>query len=114
MLGCGLDLGSAQAKPHRAFAGTDPLHGAGRNDVVNLVEVMEEVDDEVALTGCIARPRDLAGPSVICLDSEALDAFVGADHPVWERPKTPGFFLALTHRRPSEAAEDPRPSLGRA
>ncbi len=45
MLRCSLDLGSAQAKPHRAFAGTDPLHRAIWNDVVQLVEVMQEVDD---------------------------------------------------------------------
>jgi hypothetical protein len=60
MLRCSLDLGSAQAKPHGPFAGADPLHCAGRNDVMRFVEAMQDVDDEVALTGCIARPRDLA------------------------------------------------------
>jgi len=65
MLGCGLDLRAGQTKQHDAVAGADPLDRAGRDDVMRFADVMQEVDDEVALTGSIARPRDLAGlPSV--------------------------------------------------
>ena len=88
MLGCGLNLRLGQTKPHGAFAGVEPLHRTGRDDVIRLAEMMQEVDDEVALTACIARPLDLAGLPIPCLDPEALDAFVVADHSVGEQPRT--------------------------
>ena len=55
------DFGTSQAKPHLALVGADPLHRGSRNDVMCLVEVTDEADDEIALTGCIARPGDLSG-----------------------------------------------------
>ena len=60
-----IDLAPGQTEPHLPLRNADPLDRGGGNDVVSLVEVMPEPDDEIALTGCIARPGDLAAsPSV--------------------------------------------------
>jgi hypothetical protein len=88
-----LDFGSAKAQPYRAILGADSLGGAGGNDVMRLVEAMNEADDEVTLAGRIVRPRDLPGVSVACLDPKALDAVVGAEHPLRKRPQTRRPFL---------------------
>ena len=78
MLRCLLDFGAGQAKPNLAFVGADTLHRSSRNNVMCLVEVVQEADDGIALAGCIARPRNLAGMSVACLHPKALDAVIGA------------------------------------
>ena len=72
MLGCGLDLRAGQTKQHDAVAGADPLHRGGRDDVMRFADVMQEVDDEVALTGSIARPRDLAGLPIVASTRKPL------------------------------------------
>jgi hypothetical protein len=66
--------------------------------MVSLVEVMPEADHEIALTGCIARPGDLAGIPVSRLDPKVLDAVVVAEHSFRKRPETIALLPALGHK----------------
>jgi hypothetical protein len=65
--------------------------------MVSLVEVMPEVDDEIALARCIARPGDFAGIPVSRLDLKVLDAVVVAEHSFRKRPETIALLPALAH-----------------
>jgi len=98
MLRCCLDLATAQAKPHFPSGGADPLHRGGGNDVVSLMEVMRKADDQIALTGCIACPGDLACVPIGCLDSKALDAVVATEHSLRKRPETIALLLTFAHK----------------
>jgi hypothetical protein len=62
------DLIAVQAEPQLAGRLVDPLDGSAGNDVMSLVEVMSVADDEIALTGCVACPRNLAGMPIGGLD----------------------------------------------
>src|SRR6266487_5321896 len=75
-----LDLAPGQTEPYLPLRNADHLDGGGGNDMVSLMEVTPEVDDEIALTWCIARPGDLAGIPVNRLDLKVLDAVVVAEH----------------------------------
>jgi len=68
------------------------------NDLMSLVEVMSVADDEIALTGCVACPRNLAGMPIGRLDLKVLDAFVVADHAGRKRPETIVLLVRLAHR----------------
>ena len=92
-----LDLAPDQAEPHLPLRNADPLDGGGGNDMVSLVEVMPEADDEIALTWCVARPGDLAGIPVSCLDLKVLDAVVVAEQSFRKRPETIVLLPALAH-----------------
>ena len=97
MLGCLLDFGTSQAKPDAPVVAAYPLHRGSRNDMMRLVEVMYEADDEIALGGCIACPRNLAGMSVACLHPKALDAVIRPQQPGRKRPKSLPLWFVVAH-----------------
>jgi hypothetical protein len=88
LLGSLFDLSPGQTEPHLPRRFVDLLDGSCGHDVVGLVEVMSMADDEIALTGRVACPRDLACMPVGRLDLKAFDAVVVAKHSFRKRPET--------------------------
>jgi len=98
MLGSPFDLSPGQTEPHFPRRFVDLLDGSCGNDVVGLVQVMPMADDQIALTGRVACPGDLARLPVGGLDLKAFDAVVVGEHAAGKREKTVDILLVRAHR----------------